>query len=66
MGKGQLLMTHHSVFVFGEFNLKVQRVEFVFAPEERDVYSPMLSLLSRAPEERNVLVGSPARQMFRS
>jgi hypothetical protein len=26
----------------------------VFAPEERDVYSPMLSLLFGAPEERNV------------
>src|SRR5438132_1007248 len=37
-----------------------------FAPEERDVYSLMLSLLFGAPEERNVLVGSPTHHMFRS
>jgi hypothetical protein len=52
---------------FGEFNLEVQQnIVGDFAPAERDVYSPMLSLLFGAPEERNVLVGSPTFQMFRS
>ena len=51
---------------FREFSFEVQH-RYLFSLQRSEMFIvSMLSLLLRAPEERNVLVGSPTHHTFRS